>query len=185
MIRTGSPDIKMQFEQLLSGETLTCQIDEEIVYNQLDTNENAVWSLLLASGYLNTMEKHGNQYPLTLTNYEVKQMFETLVQDWFGMDAGNYNRFIKAPLLLGDLDAMNDYMSEIALSMFSFFDDGMILEFKVHNPRREPSLQETVESALAQIEEKHYEQTLLDHGIKRENIRKYGFAFEGKKVLIG
>ena len=64
-------------------------------------------------------------------------------------------------------------------------EDGMILEFKVHNPRKESSLEETVQAALAQIEEKHYEQTLLDHGVKRENIRKYGFAFEGKKVLIG
>nr|MDE6567069.1 ATP-binding protein [Lachnospiraceae bacterium] len=238
LIRTGSPDIKMQFEQLLSGETLTCQIDEEIVYNQLETNENAVWSLLLASGYLNTVEKHGEQYTLTLTNYEVKRMFENMVQDWFGMDAGNYNRFVKA-LLQGDLKAMNAYMNQVSLSMFSFFDTGnrpseqasperfyhgfvlgllvelsdryivtsnresgfgrydvmleslnkednsMILEFKVHDPEEETTLQETVQAALAQIEEKHYEQTLLDHGIKRENIHKYGFAFEGKKVLIG
>ena len=63
--------------------------------------------------------------------------------------------------------------------------DAMILEFKVHDPMDEKSLSETVEKALAQIEEKQYEATLIARGIPKEKIRKYGFAFEGKKVLIG
>ena len=63
--------------------------------------------------------------------------------------------------------------------------DGIILEFNVHDPDDESDLQETVQAALRQIEEKQYEQILLDHGIGHEHIRKYGFAFEGKKVLIG
>ena len=61
----------------------------------------------------------------------------------------------------------------------------MILEFKVFNPRRESSLEETVNSALAQIEEKRYADTLIAKGISSEHIHSYGFAFEGKKVLIG
>ena len=64
-------------------------------------------------------------------------------------------------------------------------DDGIILEFKVFNPAKETSLEETVKAALNQIEEKKYEQTLLDQGIEKEHIHKYGLAFEGKKVLIG
>ena len=64
-------------------------------------------------------------------------------------------------------------------------DDGIILEFKVHNPKEESNLEETVAAALKQIEEKRYDQTLLNLGVKKENIRKYGFAFEGKNVLIG
>ena len=64
-------------------------------------------------------------------------------------------------------------------------DDGIILEFKVHDPDDENDLEETVQAALAQIEEKKYEQVLLDHGVEQGHIRKYGFAFEGKKVLIG
>ena len=59
------------------------------------------------------------------------------------------------------------------------------MEFKVYDPDEETSLEETVKEALKQIEEKKYEQTLLDKGIEKERIRKYGFAFEGKKVLIG
>lgn len=71
------------------------------------------------------------------------------------------------------------------LSPLNQDDDGIILEFKVHSPEEESSLEETVQAALRQIEEKKYEQQLLDRGIGEERIRKYGFAFEGKKVLIG
>ena len=63
--------------------------------------------------------------------------------------------------------------------------DGIILEFKVHDPEDEKDLQETVQSALRQIKERQYDQILLDHGLKHHHIRSYGFAFEGKKVLIG
>lgn len=64
-------------------------------------------------------------------------------------------------------------------------DNAMILEFKVHDREDERTLADTVQAALKQIEEKKYEQQLADRGIERERIRKYGFAFEGKKVLIG
>lgn len=64
-------------------------------------------------------------------------------------------------------------------------DDAMILEFKVFNPRREQTLEDTVKAALTQIEARRYEQALVDKGIEKGRIRKYGFAFEGKEVLIG
>ena len=64
-------------------------------------------------------------------------------------------------------------------------DTGIILEFKVHDPKEESSLEETAAAALKQIDEKKYDRTLLDLGLEKENIKKYGFAFEGKKVLIG
>ena len=60
-----------------------------------------------------------------------------------------------------------------------------ILEFKVHKSKREKSMEETVENALKQIEEKQYEMDLIARGIPKENIYKYGFAFRGKEVLIG
>lgn len=59
-----------------------------------------------------------------------------------------------------------------------------VLEFKVINPSREKSLEETVESALLQIDEKNYDTELLSRGIIKERIKHYGFAFEGKNVLI-
>lgn len=74
---------------------------------------------------------------------------------------------------------------DVMLEPLNKEDDGIILEFKIHDCEDEADLKATVQAALKQIEEKRYEQTLLDHGLKRERIRKYGFAFEGKTVLIG
>lgn len=74
---------------------------------------------------------------------------------------------------------------DVLLEPLNKEEDGLILEFKVHKPKKEATLEETIQSTLAQIEEKKYEQTLLDHGIDKARIRKYGFAFQGKEVLIG
>jgi hypothetical protein len=63
--------------------------------------------------------------------------------------------------------------------------DGIVIEFKVFNKRREKNIQETIKAALKQIEDRNYVQTLIDRGVKPEHIRKYGFAFEGKNVEIG
>ena len=238
LIRRGDKDIKMQFEDLLQGKTITGRVNEEIIFNQLDGSSQAVWSLLLAAGYLKIIAVHGKEYEFSLTNYEVQQSFENMVLDWFAERGSCYNDFVKA-LLRDDLKEMNAYMNRMALSLFSSFDggnhpldetnperfyhgfvlgllvdltgrytvtsnresgfgrydvmlmpldsnnNGIILEFKIYDPEDERSLEETVQAALRQIEEKRYEQLLLDSGVPKERIRKYGFAFQGKKVLIG
>ena len=132
LIREGNPDIKELFELLLKGEVIRCPIDEQIVYNQLDDDEDAVWSLLLASGYLKvlTYEKMdqiplGKQplYDLQLTNGEVQRMFITMINGWFTLAKRQYNEFVKA-LLKGNLKEMNIYMNKVALETFSYFDTG-------------------------------------------------------------
>ena len=247
LIREGNGTIKKQFEELLLGNHLQVAIDEQIVYNQLNDNEEAVWSLLVASGYLKILDYDRMEnlepeeepcYELAVTNREVQVMFAGMVKSWFKKDKQNYNEFIKA-MLMQDVDAMNEYMNQMSLELFSSFDTGkraskkaqparfyhgfvlglmvdfrkeyivtsnresgfgrydvvmepknpeknpaIILEFKVFNTKREASLEETAQAALAQIEEKQYDADLLAKGIPEDRIYKYGFAFEGKIVLI-
>ena len=128
LIREGSPDMKVIMEDLLTGGILHAQIDEQVVFSQLDNNEDAVWSLLLASGYLRleqcALNKRGYlEYKLRLTNREVSIMFEKMIDGWFKKSASAYNTFIKA-LLSGDADAMNTCINRIASTIFSYFDTG-------------------------------------------------------------
>ncbi len=242
LLREGRPNVKQAFEELLRGRSVHVEIDEQIVFDQLFVKKNAVWSFLLAGGYLKVagtvfQEQTGRRYyDLALTNKEVHIMFENMIQDWFS-ENDDYNDFIRA-LLLDDLKAMNNYMNKVALETFSFFDtgkkasggeperfyhgfvlglmvdlagryiltsnresgfgrydvmlepqkkedDAFIIEFKVQDQNTEEKLSDSVQEALRQIDEKHYEAVLLAKGIPKKRIRKYGFAFCGKKVLIG
>lgn len=249
LIQRGSPKIKKAMEKLLNGEYITVGIDEQIVFDQLDNDEDAIWSLLLASGYLkvDSMEicvSTGEQkYELSLTNLEVRVMFQKLIKGWFMTGDDSSNEFISA-LIDGDLEAMNYYINEVTLNVFSSFDvagkdesrirpenfyhgfvlglmagqrnnyiiksnresgfgrydvmmipkhstneagkklPAIVLEFKVKKSN-EKTLEEAVQAAHKQIEEKRYDEEILTLGIEKERIRHYGFAFEGKKVLIG
>jgi hypothetical protein len=125
LIREGNSNIKSDFEKLVKGEVIESNIDEQIVFNQLDDNPTAIWSLLMASGYLKPVKfdtKTGD-YSLTLTNYEVKLTFWRMVSGWFANDGAYYNDFVKA-LIIGDKKAMKHYINRVSLSVFSYFDTG-------------------------------------------------------------
>ena len=124
--------MKKIFEHLLQGGTIRMEIDEQIIYDQLSVKRNAVWSLLLASGYLKVknFETHETEYgewkedyELELTNFEVRVMFRRMVSGWFDPALSDYNDFIRA-LLIDDVKAMNLYMNKVTAEMFSYFDTG-------------------------------------------------------------
>ena len=244
LVREGGADIKTAMEDLLQGKEVRVSFDEEIVFSQLGSKPNAMWSLLLATGYLKAVSSSFNnrnkrEYALAITNLEIKIIFEDMFLAWFTDNDGdrNYNAFIKA-LLSGSLKEMNRYMNEVALRTFSCFDtgrrlsertqperfyhgfvlglivelqgryeivsnresgygrydvmlepldrrdDGIILEFKVLEPDEESGLQDTADNAIRQILERKYAASLKFRVASGEQIRVYGFAFEGKKVLI-
>lgn len=245
LIQTAPPDIKQMMEDLISGREIVVNFDEQIVFSQLGKNKNAIWSLLMASGYLkpDKVEYKGELlepwYHLSITNLETVSMFSNMFKGWFNNDSSNYGEFVQA-LLKGRLREMNIYMNDVAMSTFSYFDVGtqpsertqperffhgfvlgllaelrdiyeiksnresgygrydvmlvpkgddrkynaIILEFKVYDSYDESTLEDTAQSALRQIEEKNYDAELIARGIEKDRIRHYGFAFEGKKVLI-
>ncbi len=130
LIQTGSSDIKQTMEGLLRGESFETAIDERIVFDQLNGSPNAVWSLLLATGYLKVLqrkqigERKRKVYTLTLTNMEVEIMFEDMVRGWFeGSVKVYYNEFINA-LLNDNVKKMNTFINKVALNTFSSFDSG-------------------------------------------------------------
>ncbi len=245
LIQEGSPEIKMTMEGLLEGGSFHILMDEQIAFHMLEYEDEAVWSLLYASGYLTAERAEFNpeagkiEAQLRLTNREVRFMFLHLIQGWFGRSRRVNNAFLQA-LLEDDVKAMNIFMNKVALQTFSYFDtgknpseeeperfyhgfvlgmmvelrdryiitsnresgfgrydvmlepvegkeedDAIIIEFKVQEPEDEPELADTVKEALNQIHRKKYQAALEARGIPRERIRKYGFAFCGKRVLIG
>ena len=243
LIRTASSFVKEQMEELLHGNEIVVTFDEQIVFNQLDQNENAIWSLLMAAGYLKPeqVEYRGELmkpwYHLKITNLETRSMFADMFAGWFQSSISSYNDFISA-LIQGNLKQMNIYMNEVALETFSSFDTGkrisprtqperfyhgfvlgllvelreeyqlksnresgfgrydvmliphdkeknaIILEFKVFDKDEESDLNDTAQAALKQIDDRQYDTELLSLGFPKDRIRHYGFAFEGKKVLI-
>lgn len=245
LIQESNKETKMIVEDLLQGKSFRTMIDEQIDFGQLERNENAVWSLLLAGGYLKIIgfeiadpdfKDECVNYELALTNLELVLTFRKMVSAWFDSCSCSYNDFMKA-LLVNDIENMNVYMNEVALAVISFFDsgnkisekteperfyhgfvlgllvnfsnryimtsnresgkgrydvlleplnntdDGIIFEFKVFQPLKEKSLEDTAQAAIAQILAKKYAVS-LEKKCSWDRIRIYGFAFRGKEALI-
>ena len=123
--RQGSVSLKNALEDLMHGVSLFTHMHEETSFLDIATDETALWSLLVANGYLKIVDSKGNAwdkiYELKITNNEVLFMFQRFVREWFSNATPAYNDFITA-LLLHDIDYMNEYMNRITREVFSFFD---------------------------------------------------------------
>ncbi len=237
LLQSANKETKQKLEKLLKGGTITESLDEQLVFDQLDENVDAIWSLMLAGGYLKveSVKLPESVYTLSLTNREVLQTLKKTIRGWF-RKSDHYNEFLSA-LLFCDIEAMNAYLNRVLLQIASFFDSSKnpsgteperfyhglvlglvaeledryrirsnresgfgrydvmmepvnekdrayILEFKVFNPSKEKTLEESADAGLKQIDEKRYREELLAKGFQEEQIQCYAFAFEGKKVLI-
>ena len=133
---------------------------------------------------------------VTLKLDEFEQKFKVLVRQMFSfMDVGEntaenfYHAFV-----LGMLVGLKDsyYVNSNRESGYGRYDimlepkdkngNSFIMEFKVYREEKEKDINDTIESAKKQIEERKYEENLQEKGFK--NITKMVFAFKGKEVKM-
>jgi len=236
LIKNGSDELKENVELLISGESINKPIYENIVFAEIFTNMEILWSFLLFSGYLTfenkKLKKKVIHADLKIPNTEVEYFYENTISNWFVecYGAGKYNLMLKS-LISGNIEAFQEIFSDFVLKSFSVFDIsgkepekfyhafvlgilvslqsthqiksnresgfgrydvmiipkdknqiGIVIEFKKVSYFRKETLEDAAHSALKQIEERQYEQELLDLGIKK--IIKLAIVFDGKKVLI-
>ena len=246
LMRRGSVSLKEGFESLLSGGVIEKEISEDLVFPMLDVDENAVWSLLIASGYARPeIVPEGNAASKTkmcLTNHESRLCLSKMVKAWFNTRGGNYMTSFAQALLSDDLREMNETMQQAVIGCASSFDSGVrpakssvqpenffhaltlgmltclsddyrvtsnresgfgrydvsiepidlrknpyaaILEFKVFDKAEgDKNLRDTARRARSQIDDKAYDADMLARGIYSHTIRRYGFGFCGKEVVI-
>ncbi len=131
LIRKSSNEEKMDLEKLMNEEAVEKPVDEEIFFTRLGRKKDALWSFLLASGYLkaaglagcNTTLNRKPVYQLMLANKEVSLLFDDLISDWFSLPEADGMDFFEA-LIKDDLAKMNGILNEMARERFRFFDTG-------------------------------------------------------------
>ena len=235
LILKNSTTVKEKIERLLKGEVIEVPINLETVIVGIENNEDNIWGLMLGTGYLKVVEVvdlPSKIYKVELPNYEIKLLFEEIIDNWFKDKViGNDLRSILKDLVTLNLEEYEEKFKILVKQMFSYMDVGentaenfyhafvlgmlvglkdsyyvnsnresgmgrydimlepkdkngnsFIMEFKVYKENKEKTIEETIENAKKQIEEKKYEQNLKERGFK--NITKMVYAFKGKEVKI-
>ena len=235
LILKKSSTVKDKIERLLRGESIEVKIDLETVIVGIENNEDNIWGLMLGTGYLKVTEvvNLANKiYKVALPNYEIKLLFEQIIDNWFRNKVmGNDLQSILKDLITLNLKEYEKKFKKLVVEMFSYMDVGentaenfyhafvlgmlvglkdsyyvnsnresgmgrydimlepkdkngnsFIMEFKVYKEDKEKDIEETIENAKKQIEEKQYEQNLKERGFK--NITKMVYAFKGKEVKM-
>ena len=235
LILKKSSTVKDKIERLLRGEAIEVKIDLETVIVGIENNEDNIWGLMLGTGYLKVVEVvdlPNKIYKVALPNYEIKHLFEEIIDNWFRNKViGNDLQSILKDLVTLNLEEYEEKFKILVKQMFSYMDVGentaenfyhafvlgmlvglkdsyyvnsnresgmgrydimlepkdkngnsFIMEFKVYKEDKEKTIEETIENAKKQIEERQYEQNLKERGYK--NITKMVYAFKGKEVKM-
>ena len=235
LILKNSSTVKQKIERLLKDEPVEVKIDLETVIVGIEKNEDNIWGLLLGTGYLKVIEVVDlvrKIYKVKIPNYEIKFLFEEIIDDWFRNKViGNDLNSILKDLVTLNLKEFKKKFEILVMEMFSYMDVGkntaenfyhafvlgmlvglkdsyyvnsnresglgrydimlepkdkngnsFIMEFKVLEDNEEKTIEETIENAKKQIEDKKYEENLKERGYT--NITKMVYAFKGKDVKM-
>ena len=235
LVLKNSTTVKEKIQQLLNDESIEVKIDLETVIVGIENNEDNIWGLMLGTGYLKVVETVNISegiYKVKLPNYEIKFLFQQIIDDWFRSKViGNDLKSILKDLITLNLKEYEKKFRILVREMFSYMDVGentaenfyhafvlgmlvglkdsyyvksnresgigrydimlepkdkngnsFIMEFKVMEDMEEKTIEETIENAKKQIEEKGYEQNLRERGFT--NITKMVYAFKGKEVKM-
>ncbi len=235
LVLKNSTTVKEKIERLLKGELIEVPINLETVIVGIENNEDNIWGLMLGTGYLKVTEVvdlANKIYKVALPNYEIKLLFEQIIDNWFRNKVmGNDLQSILKDLVTLNLEEYEEKFKILVREMFSYMDVGentaenfyhafvlgmlvglkdsyyvnsnresgmgrydimlepkdksgnsFIMEFKVYKEDKEKTIEETIENAKKQIEEKGYENNLRERGFK--NITKIVYAFHGKEVKM-
>ena len=128
IIEKEATSIRNDIEQLLLGNIIVKRIDENIVFEDFDTDKELLWSLLLFAGYLTPTRRIAEGfYGLRIPNYEVKTLFQKIIQQWLQRQVS-----IRSSLLLQMIQSLTNnrikdfekYFQAIMGDTFSYFDVG-------------------------------------------------------------
>ncbi len=119
-------NIHEKMETLLAGGYIIQKIREDLTYDYLHASEENLWSILYSTGYLTQVR--GEELPpdtaaLMIPNAEIRQIFETTVQEWFDDSARKENRTaLFDAVWSGDIETLTEEMNELLRKTISYHD---------------------------------------------------------------
>jgi hypothetical protein len=186
LITQGSDDLKADIEELLKGKIIEKKIEEGIIFPELEKSPNAIWSLLLYSGYLtiDATPSYGIPCRLRIPNIEVTELYKSVILDWFGKSINeNKYKLLLNSLIVGDMDTFSQIFREFLLSSVSVFD--------VPTEESEKIYHAFILGMLIGLNDKYEVKSNRESGLGRydvmlipKNAKDLGIIMEFKKISL-
>ena len=124
--KTKSGTTRMEVEELIAGNTITKQLNEQLTHNEINSSVNNIWSLLYMTGYLTAAQRpSGGRYTLRIPNHEVRQIFKSQVLEWFNDKAiaeADQLTDLYAAFEKGDTETITSYLNKQLIATVSYYD---------------------------------------------------------------